>query len=65
MVISAYTDGSVSNGTTYYYVVTALDSSGNESANSTEASATPQPAPAEQILEENTSGGDKMEVKEG
>ena len=28
---SAYTDGTVSNGTTYYYVVTAIDGSGNES----------------------------------
>ena len=34
-----YTDSTVSNGTTYYYVTTAVDSSGNESAYSNEASA--------------------------
>ncbi len=39
---SDYTDNTASNGTTYYYVVTAIDTSANESANSTEDSATPQ-----------------------
>ncbi|MFH1371833.1 MAG: hypothetical protein ABII09_11200 [Planctomycetota bacterium] len=38
---SDYTDNSVTNGTTYYYVVTALDTSTNESDNSDEVSATP------------------------
>ncbi|UCG47482.1 MAG: hypothetical protein JSU94_18600, partial [Phycisphaerales bacterium] len=38
---SDYTDNSVSNGTTYYYVVTAVDTSSNESGYSNEASATP------------------------
>ncbi|MHC4113618.1 MAG: cellulase family glycosylhydrolase, partial [Planctomycetota bacterium] len=38
---SDYTDNSVSNGTTYYYVVTAVDTNLNESAYSNEASATP------------------------
>jgi hypothetical protein len=34
-----YTDSTVQNGTTYYYVTTAVDSSGNESAFSNQASA--------------------------
>ena len=39
---SSFPDWSVTNGTTYYYVVTAMDTSNNESAFSNEASATPQ-----------------------
>jgi hypothetical protein len=39
-----YIDGSLTNGTMYYYVVSALDSAG-ESANSTEAGAMPVGAP--------------------
>jgi N-acetylneuraminic acid mutarotase len=38
---SPYTDTTVTNGTKYYYVVTAI-SAGGESGNSNEASATPQ-----------------------
>jgi hypothetical protein len=34
-----YTDSAVQNGSTYYYVTTAVDSSGNESSYSNEASA--------------------------
>src|SRR5437879_7706535 len=34
-----YTDSTVQHGTTYYYVTTAVDSSGNESAYSNEAPA--------------------------
>jgi hypothetical protein len=35
----SYTDSSVTDGTTYYYVVTAVDSSGNESVYSNQVSA--------------------------
>lgn len=38
---SSYTDNDVTNGTTYYYAVTATDTNANESAYSAEASATP------------------------
>jgi hypothetical protein len=38
---TGYVDGVLSNGTTYYYVVTAVDSSANHSAGSTESNAMP------------------------
>jgi subtilase family serine protease len=38
---TSYVDGGLTNGTTYYYVVTAVNSTG-QSANSSEVSATPQ-----------------------
>jgi fibronectin type 3 domain-containing protein len=41
---TSYTDTSLTNGTTYYYVVSALDSAG-ESANSTQISALPVASP--------------------
>lgn len=43
---NAYADTGLTNGTTYYYVVSALNASG-ESANSSEASATPVAATAD------------------
>ncbi len=46
---AAYTDTAVTNGTTYYYVVSAVDTSGNESGTSSEASATPT-APGGEIV---------------
>ena len=36
---TTYVDSTVQSGTTYYYVVTAVDSSGNESADSNQATA--------------------------
>jgi fibronectin type 3 domain-containing protein len=36
----AYTDATVQNATTYYYVTTAVDASGNESTYSNEVPAT-------------------------
>jgi fibronectin type 3 domain-containing protein len=41
---TSFTDTTVANGTTYYYVVTAV-SAGGESANSNQASATPSTTP--------------------
>lgn len=42
----SFTGTGLTNGTTYYFVVTAVDTSGNESTASDEASATPVAAPA-------------------
>jgi chitodextrinase len=42
---SSYSDSGLAAETTYYYVVTAVDTSGNESANSPEVSATTDPPP--------------------
>jgi fibronectin type 3 domain-containing protein len=39
---SAYTNTGLTNNTTYYYVVTAVDTNDNESSDSSEVSATPQ-----------------------
>ncbi|MEA3287347.1 MAG: FG-GAP-like repeat-containing protein, partial [Candidatus Marinimicrobia bacterium] len=44
-ITSAYVDNNVSNGTTYYYVVKAVDADGNVSDASNEASATPTIVP--------------------
>jgi len=47
---SDYIDNSVTNGTIYYYVVTAVDTSLNESANSSQVSARPQLNPIVGII---------------
>jgi hypothetical protein len=52
---SAFTDNTVTNGTIYYYVVTAADTSENESIKSTEACALPGSA-TNIILQENATG---------
>jgi outer membrane protein assembly factor BamB len=44
--VTHYTDNGLDNGTTYYYVVSAVDSCGDESANSAEANVTPEYASA-------------------
>ncbi|MGB8225261.1 MAG: right-handed parallel beta-helix repeat-containing protein [Sedimentisphaerales bacterium] len=53
---SDYTDNSVTNGTTYYYVVTAVDTSSNESAYSSQVSATPAAPVTSITIQENTDG---------
>jgi hypothetical protein len=53
---SDYTDNSVNNGTTYYYVVTAVDTSWNESDYSNEDSATPNPSVMSVTIQENETG---------
>lgn len=66
IVLSEYTDSNVVAGTTYYYVVTAVDTSSNESDISDEAAATPGVLNTEITIEENQTGlcsydGDEIE----
>jgi hypothetical protein len=60
-VTNAYSDTSVTNGITYYYVVTALNAVG-ESAKSNEVSATPSASTSPQVrineIEHNPTGSD-------
>ncbi len=46
---SFYADTAVTNGTTYYYVVSAFNTEGEESADSAEAAALPQPYDAPDV----------------
>lgn len=66
---SSYSDSNVTGGTTYFYVVTAVDNSSNESANSNEASATPtEPVVSTMhvdsivVAKQNEGGGSKSAV---
>jgi hypothetical protein len=52
---SNYTDNTVIDGTVYFYAVTAVDASGNESVYSNKVSAIPL-APGSIIIQENTAG---------
>jgi fibronectin type 3 domain-containing protein len=54
--VSAYNDTNVTNGTLYYYVVTAVDTSLNESANSGQVAARPQLDPIVGIIGSWVSG---------
>ena len=54
--ISAYTDNTVTAGTTYFYVVTAVDTAFNESQDSNEDSATPGALNPSITLQENETG---------
>ncbi len=47
---SQYLDTGLTNGVTYYYVVTAVDNATNESGYSSEVSATPAPPPAVRLF---------------
>ncbi|MEK3913485.1 hypothetical protein [Paenibacillus sp. FSL H7-0331] len=57
---SPYTDATVTTGTTYYYVVTAVND-GGESGNSNEASATPIGPSSRVILTTTMTNGDTFE----
>jgi len=55
-LISDYNDNDVNNGTTYYYVVTAVDTSSNESGCSNETSAAPTAGSSSITIQENETG---------
>lgn len=62
LVSSEYTDPTAVNGTTYHYVVTAVDTNANESAQSVEVSATPEYVPDVNLNDEFDFGTDPGKV---
>ena len=57
---SSYIDNTVVNGTTYYYVVTAVDTSDNESMESDETSATPAEVSASLLADYSFDGSSSV-----
>ncbi len=62
---SSYTDSSVDNDTTYYYVVSAADNSANESVTSTEVSATPTASSTTTMHVADLDGSSKTKGRSG
>lgn len=62
---SSYDDSDLTNGNTYYYVVTAVDVSSNESAYSNEASATPQTSGGGSTMHVGDLDGQSIKQKKG
>ena len=60
--VTEYTDTGVTNGTTYYYVVTALYSGGVESQDSNEASATPMGSVLMSLSDATANAGENVTV---
>jgi hypothetical protein len=60
---TSYIDNTVTNGTTYYYVVTEVDSDGSESANSNEAYATPKAPSGHGLLRITMNDSSEREYK--
>ncbi|MEJ6979706.1 fibronectin type III domain-containing protein [Pedobacter sp. P351] len=61
---TSYTNTGLTNGTLYYFVVSAVSAAG-EGANSSQVSATPVATVPSTILQQNTSTGDKADIKNG
>jgi len=57
LLATSYTDTSVTNGTTYYYVIRAVDTSGNLSGDSTQVAATPVAPPVVTLFSETFESG--------
>ena len=64
LTASHYVDRSAANGTTYYYVVSAVDTNSHESARSAEVSATPV-QPGTQIVYQDSFDNDGVDTNTG